>query len=88
MAVVVDQLTEDWATLPAKQFERNVYRLQKRIYQAARRGDLKCASILHSFTRTVTNRHTVIGAYDKSRCTEEPSAGKLARSVRKWRRGG
>ena len=41
MAVVVNQLTEDWATLPWKQFECNVYRLQKRIYQAARRGDLK-----------------------------------------------
>ena len=41
MAVVVTQSTEDWATLPWKQFECNVYRLQKRIYQAARRGDRK-----------------------------------------------
>jgi len=32
---------EDWATLPWKQYERNVYRLQRRIYQAARRGDWK-----------------------------------------------
>jgi len=31
--------TEDWQTLPWKQFQRNVYRLQKRIYQAERRGD-------------------------------------------------
>jgi len=33
--------TEDWRTLPWKQFQRNVFRLQKRIYQAARRGDGK-----------------------------------------------
>jgi len=31
--------TEDWQTLPWKQFQRNVFRLQQRIYQAARRGD-------------------------------------------------
>ena len=30
---------EDWQTLPWKQFQRNVYRLQKRIYQAERRDD-------------------------------------------------
>jgi len=41
MAVVVDRLTEDWATLPWEQFERNVYRLQRRIYRAARCGDRK-----------------------------------------------
>lgn len=34
--------TEGWHTLPWKQFERNVFRLQKRIYRAARRGDFKC----------------------------------------------
>jgi RNA-directed DNA polymerase len=34
--------TEDWRTLPWHDYQRNVYRLQKRIYQAARRGDLKC----------------------------------------------
>lgn len=33
--------TEDWRTLPWKEFQRNVYRLQKRIYQATRRGDHK-----------------------------------------------
>jgi RNA-directed DNA polymerase len=31
--------TEDWRTLPWRAYPRNVYRLQKRIYQAARRGD-------------------------------------------------
>src|SRR3989304_885136 len=31
--------TEDWKTLPWKDFRRNVFRLQKRIYQAQIRGD-------------------------------------------------
>lgn len=43
MADVKQRHTEDWQTLPWKQFQRNVYRLQKRIYQAARRGDFKRA---------------------------------------------
>lgn len=33
--------TEDWQKLPWKEFQRNIYRLQKRIYQAERRGDRK-----------------------------------------------
>jgi RNA-directed DNA polymerase len=33
--------TEDWRTLPWRDYQRNVYRLQKRIYQAARQGDRK-----------------------------------------------
>ena len=33
--------TEDWRTLPWQAYQRNVFRLQKRIYQAARRGDWK-----------------------------------------------
>src|SRR3972149_9576442 len=33
--------TEDWETLPWKKFQRNVFRLQKRIYQAQLRGDFK-----------------------------------------------
>jgi len=33
--------TEDWQTLPWKKIQRNVFRLQKRIYQAQIRGDFK-----------------------------------------------
>lgn len=33
--------TEDWKGLPWKQFQRNVFQLQQRIYQASRCGDLK-----------------------------------------------
>ena len=40
MADVARQ-TEDWQTLPWKKFQRNVYRLQQRIYRATQRGDTK-----------------------------------------------
>ncbi len=33
--------TEDWKSLPWKSIQRNVFRLQRRIYQAARQGDVK-----------------------------------------------
>jgi RNA-directed DNA polymerase len=33
--------TEDWKTLPWKRIQRDVFRLQQRIYQAERRGDHK-----------------------------------------------
>ena len=33
--------TEDWAALPWKQYQRNVYRLQNRIYRAARQPDAR-----------------------------------------------
>jgi hypothetical protein len=33
----VERRTEDWQMLPWKEIQRNVYRLQKCIYQAARR---------------------------------------------------
>jgi len=31
----------EWKTLPWKTIERNVFKLQKRIYQASQRGDVK-----------------------------------------------
>src|SRR3990170_3196804 len=37
----VDQRTEDWKSLPWKEYQRNIFRLQKRIYQAEHRGDRK-----------------------------------------------
>ena len=33
--------TEDWKSLPWKPIQRNVFHLQKRIYQAARRNDIE-----------------------------------------------
>ena len=47
MATVGIQI-EDWRMLPWKKYQENVYRLQKRIYQAARRGDWEC---VHSLQR-------------------------------------
>ncbi len=37
----VESRTEDWRTLPWKDIQRTVFRLQKRIYRAARQGDIK-----------------------------------------------
>jgi RNA-directed DNA polymerase len=37
----VKSRTEDWKTLPWRDIQRNVFRLQQRIYQAERRGDHK-----------------------------------------------
>src|SRR5574341_2145554 len=47
--------TEDWQTLPWKEIEWNVFRLQQRIYQAASRGDVKRVNnlqrlLLHSYS--------------------------------------
>lgn len=42
----VKRRSEDWKILPWKKFQRNVFRLQKRIYQAVRRGDYKRARSL------------------------------------------
>jgi RNA-directed DNA polymerase len=37
----VKQLSEAWQTLPWCKLQRNVFRLQKRIYQAKRRNDVR-----------------------------------------------
>jgi RNA-directed DNA polymerase len=47
--------SEDWKKLPWKKFQRNVFRLQKRIYQATHRGDFRRARslqrlLLHSWS--------------------------------------
>ncbi len=37
----VNTRTEDWKTLPWKEIQREVFRLQQRIYQAAGQNDVK-----------------------------------------------
>ena len=60
MADVTPQ-TEDWQTLPWAQFQRNVYRLQKRIYggkehrSAQRRGDTSTGSVHASSASAICN---------------------------------
>jgi hypothetical protein len=49
-----ERRTEDWRTLPWKQYQRNVYRLQKRIYQAARQAILK--TIAHLLKSRMTRK--------------------------------
>jgi RNA-directed DNA polymerase len=43
-----DQSIEDWALLPWRKLERHVYRLQKRIFRAASRGNVRA---VHSLQR-------------------------------------
>ena len=47
--------TEDWSTLPWAEFQRNVFRLQKRIYQASLRGDFKC---VHNLQRLLLRSYS------------------------------
>ena len=37
----------EWSDIPWRKLERNVYKLQKRIYKASRRGDVKL--LLYNF---------------------------------------
>ena len=50
------QRTEDWRTLPWKKMQRNVRRLQQRIYQAERRGDWKRARNLQGLRAILHDR--------------------------------
>jgi len=46
--MAVEQPIEDWSALPWRKLEQQVYRLQRRIYRAAQRGDVK---VVHSLQR-------------------------------------
>jgi 5-methylcytosine-specific restriction endonuclease McrA len=48
--------TEDWKTLPWKRIQRDVFRLQQRIYQAERRGDHKQVRNLRLLLRSWSAR--------------------------------
>jgi RNA-directed DNA polymerase len=48
--MAAEQPIEDWSTLPWRKLEHQVYRLQKRIYRAAQRGDVK---VVHNLQRLV-----------------------------------
>ena len=75
----VKSRTEDWKTLPWRDIQRNVFRLQQRIYRAERRGD---------YTAIATTKFTANGADDNSPRTEEPRDAKVSSAVLEWRRGG
>jgi hypothetical protein len=46
----------EWKGLPWRKIERNVFKLQKRIYQASRRGDVKAVHRLHCCTNIATTK--------------------------------
>jgi RNA-directed DNA polymerase len=41
MTTTTPQLMDEWSALPWKKIELSVFKLQKRIYQASHRGDVK-----------------------------------------------
>jgi RNA-directed DNA polymerase len=47
-----EKMMYGWNTVPWRKMERNVYKLQKRIYQASRRGDVKA---IHKLQRLLMN---------------------------------
>ena len=51
----VERQTEGWNTLPWAEFQRNVFRLQKRIYQASLRDDFKC---VHNLQRLLLRSYS------------------------------
>ena len=46
------QPMDGWNALPWTQFERRVFKLQKRIYQASQRGDVRTAHRLEKLLMT------------------------------------
>jgi len=90
--------TEDWQTLPWKKFQRNVYRLQRRIYQATQRGDWKRVHALQRLllrswsarclaVRQVTqdNRGKRTPGVDGVKVLRPTPRLRLARDLRDWR---
>ena len=41
MSTIAEQSMYEWNTLPWKKIERRVFKLQKRIYRASQRGDVR-----------------------------------------------
>lgn len=56
------QLMVEWHKINWRKLERNVYKLQKRIYQASVRGDVKAFRRLHSYVDEVLERKSLIGS--------------------------
>lgn len=53
--------SEDWKSLPWKQFQRNVFRLQQRIYRAKQRGDVRTVHNLQRLLlRSRSARHLAV----------------------------
>src|SRR5215475_11770903 len=53
----MDPSSEDWALLPWRKLERHVYRLQKRIYRAAERGNVQAVRRLQQLLMRSRSAH-------------------------------
>src|SRR3989304_4524536 len=79
--------TEDWKTIPWKKFQRNVFRLQKRIYQAQIRGDFKrVRSLQRLLLRSYSARCLAVRQVSQdNRGKNPPGVDGIARLTRKQR---
>jgi RNA-directed DNA polymerase len=51
--------SEAWRTLPWRKFEQHVYRIQKRIYQARKRGNTRTVQKLQKLLMRVRGSQTL-----------------------------
>jgi N-terminal domain of reverse transcriptase len=70
--------SEEGAGLPWRQLERHLYRLQKRIFKASERGDLKTVHKLQKLLMRVAVRPTL------SRATSEPGQPGQENRWQRW----
>jgi hypothetical protein len=56
------QLMVEWHLINWRKLERRVYKLQKRIYRASQRGDVKAVRKLHSYVDEVLVSKSFIGS--------------------------
>ena len=95
MSTIDQQSMYEWKTLPWKQIERRVFKLQKRIYQASCRGDVKTVHRLQKLlmkswsakclaTRRVTqdNRGKKTAGVDGVKSLKPPERLLMARRLR------
>jgi RNA-directed DNA polymerase len=59
--------TAEWHEINWRKLERCVYKLQKRIYQASNRGDVKTLRRLHSYVDEILVSKSISGTQGNSR---------------------
>jgi len=63
------KLMVEWHSINWRKLERSVYKLQKRIYQASARGDVKAYRRLHSYADEVMVSKSFSGTHELPRIT-------------------
>jgi hypothetical protein len=79
--------TVEWNTINWKQLERRVYKIQKRIYQALARGDVKYYTNIATIKKTA-NDGSLTGIHDENHTTKDPYYVKASSKVLDTSRSG